>query len=268
MDKSLEEIRNEAIAKKDELLPELNNPSIVSIWYTLCDLMANVIKTFQDIFNDERVQFEEEIQRNRYGKENWYAQEVMKFQYGDDLQWDKEKAIYYYDAIDLDKQIVKKVSVRGDSEGTLLFKVAKLVNGELAPLDPPELIALDAYIKDDIIVAGTNYSLLSQNGDIIDAEAEVFYDGAYKVADIQTAVEAALEEFRNGIDESGVVLRHDLVRKLRAVPGVYDVYFSYLSGRAHGQQAENIEREYLLSAGYFNFPNAMVDNWEFTPQSA
>ena len=126
MNKTVEEIKQEAIAKKNELLPELNNPSLTAVWLLLCNLVAHVIHTFQSIFNDERAQFEIELERQRYGRDDWYAQEALLFQLGDPLIWNSKIGDFHYELIDAEKQIIAKASVNSNDQGGIVIKVAKI----------------------------------------------------------------------------------------------------------------------------------------------
>ncbi len=266
MDKTLEEIRAEMIAKKDELLPEMNNPSVVAIWYLLCDLVAGVIKTFQDIFNHEKRQLEIERERQRYGKLDWLSREAKKFQYGDSLDWNKKTGQSSYSIIDESKQIIAIATASENNNGGLVMKVAKLdAGGLLVALDANEQIAFKGYME-DIKVSGTDIGVLSQNADVVSAVGKVYFDGNYMEATIRKGIMEVLETYRLSLGTEGIILFNDVVRIIRSVPGVDDVLFDDLTVTPFGQPLVKIERDYLLAAGYFNYADDMMDFIGFEPR--
>lgn len=267
MARTFEDIRNQIAAKKNELLPQLSSTSATAIWWLWANIVATAIFTFEQIFYTEKAALEKETEAKRYGSVNWYALQVLKFQYGDVLVFDSDTGLFAYPAIDEGKMIVVRAAVNeGIEEKELLIKVAKKdTNNELVPLNASEITALNAYLN-DIRVAGVDFQIFSILGDIIDGIADVFYDGNYNLNDIQTAINDALNIYRDNFSFNGTLLKNDIIDVIRDVNGVTDIHFSLLTGKSGSLNPIIITRDYNTTAGYFNYQANWITNWNFIPK--
>lgn len=265
--RTFEEIRNQIVIKKNELLPQLNSSSATAIWWLWANIAATAIFTFEQIFYTEKAALEKETEAKRYGSINWYALQVLKFQYGDVLVFDSDTGLFAYPVIDESKMIIARAAVNeGIQDKELLIKVAKYdVNDELVPLDAPEITALNAYLN-DIRVAGVDFQVLSIPGDVIDGVADIYYDANYNLNDIQTAINNALTVYRDNFSFNGTLLKNDIIDVIRDVDGVTDVYFNTLTGQTGVLPAVTITRDYNTTAGYFNYQANWITNWNFIPK--
>ena len=263
--RTFDEIKEEIVNKKEDLLPSLTNTSSTSVWNLWADLSASVISIFETIFYNEKEYLITEIENKRYGSLSWLSDKCKEFQYGDSLTFGDDGSIYY-DVIDEDKQIVKQASIIENEDGSLLVKVAKETNGEFEPLeDLTELATFTNYIE-QIKIAGTVITTLSLNGDVIDGLAQVFYDGVYTEEELKTNLTSSLEAYKNNIGFDGVIIKNDLIQIIRETDGIDDVLFSTLNVTGYGELAEELERTYTTKSGYFNYTNDWLDNWTFTPR--
>ncbi len=265
--RTLDEIKTQIINKKTELLPVLNSSSQTAIWLIWVNIVATAIYLFEQILNKEKSDLESYATLQRYGTLAWWPYEVLKFQYGDQLLFNSNTGIHYYQAIDPTKQIIKRVAITEIGDSEIFIKVAKEDGGELVKLTATELQSFQTYVS-EIKPAGTKTTTISTDADIIDSIADIYYDGTITEADIKASIEVALNEYKTNINYqniNGRILKNDLIDILRDIEGVNDVYFQTLKGKPAGGSYIDIEREYNTSAGYFNFETDMIDNWNYLP---
>ena len=264
--RTFDEIVQQIAQKKNEKLPEANTTSLTGVWWIWANIVALAIHTFEQIVYAEQEKLQTQTERKRYGTTDWYADQTKIFQWGDPLVFDSDTGLYYYEPVDVSKQIVKRAAVNETVDGKLIIKVAKEDNGILAPLDPlSELPLLLNYIQ-QIKVAGTVIDILSLSADSIDGVASIYYDGNYAQDDIKQAIETALTGYRDHLPFNGVVLKNELIDTIRAVEGIDDVFFDTLTGQPTGDVATAIVRNYNTKAGYFNYQEDWLDHWIFIPR--
>lgn len=175
MAQTLEEIREDIEAAQAEFpeLAELNSPSATSFWRLLKNMFALLTLNLQQAMDNYRAEVDAIVDAptRRIGTLAWYADQLKKFQFGDDLSV-SEKGIFY--AVDKpDAKIIAQAAVE-EEEGEfigerskLILKVAKRnANNMLVKLNSEEMLALGEYV-DNIKIAGTFTVLRSEDADII-----------------------------------------------------------------------------------------------------
>ncbi|HRO75256.1 MAG TPA: hypothetical protein PLP27_03815 [Crocinitomicaceae bacterium] len=264
--RTFEEIKSEIIAEKETRLPEITSTSATAVFMIWVNIVALAIFTFEQIFEKDKKALIDLTERRRFGTVDWYASEVKKFQFGHQLVFNSTTGQFYYQIDDETARVVVQSAVDEDAtSGMLTIKVARLDNGELAPLLPEQLLALKSYLE-EIKVAGTNIDLFSLNADVIDITAEIFYDGNLLQSDVETAINTALLAFKQNATFNGVVLKNDLIEVIRNVNGVDDVYFSALTGKTSIGSPTAIVRHYDTLSGYFVYATDFMNSWTFTPR--
>jgi hypothetical protein len=267
MARTFEDIKAQMIAEKEAKIPQLTTTSSTGIWLMWINVVALAIFTFEQIFEKDKAALIDLTERRRYGTTAWYASEIKKFQYGHQLVFNSQTGMFYYEIDEPDARIVVQSAVSEDSSsGMLTVKVAQLVNDDLAPLTSLQLVALNSYLE-LIKVAGTNVELFSLPADEINITAEVYYDGNLILDDVKSFILDALMNFRNDAVFNGVVLRNDLIRVILSPEnGVYDVYFTDLTGKTSVSSPQNITRSYDTLSGYFVFAPDFMNDWTFIPK--
>ena len=265
--RTFEEILQSIVDKKDQQLPELNSSSLAAIWYVWANITALAIYTFEQIFYKEIAALEEYARLQRYGTLPWWVPQILYFQLGDPLTYNSITGMHYYSVIDETKNIIKRASILEVGGTELIIKVAKLDSGEFVKLTLAELSSVDSYVN-EIKPAGTLATVLSVDADILDSEAEIYYDGNYLQSDIKTLINEALNTYKTNINYqnvNGKILKNELIDILRELPAINDVLFTILQAKPNGGSYTAIVREYNTNAGYFNYSTDMIDSWTYVP---
>ncbi|MBN2669994.1 MAG: hypothetical protein JXR60_12305 [Bacteroidales bacterium] len=264
--RTFDDILQEIVDKKNQQIPELTSTSQTAVWWIWANIVAAAIFTFEQIVYTEQAKLEDYSRKQRYGTLLWWPVVMLEFQLGDALEFDNTTGVHSYPVIDETKQIIKKAAIVEVGDGQLIIKVATLDNGLLVPVT--QLQSVINYAN-EIKPAGTTITVLSQNADIINGVAEVYFNGNLLEADIKTKIDEELTKYRDGINVSntnGVVLRNEIIDVIREIDGIDDVHFTTLTGQAQGGSVNPITREYDTVAGYFNYEPNWIDNWTFTPR--
>lgn len=228
--------------------------SAVAEWKLYRDIFVDSVNAFeiiQDVFKGD---VENTLKIKQPGSIAWYVSKALEFQYGDSLLVSDE-GVLYYPEINTAKQIVKQASVvEVDNSGyrQLLVKVAKDVDGVFLPLSDTEKLAFNNYLE-VIRFAGTSLIVISQNGDIINYNISVKFDGIYAESDMLTRIGNAITAFKRKIRFDAVFYASALLDEILAVPGVVAAKFNSLTGTPYGGTASNITLDYQLQSGYFNY---------------
>lgn len=262
-------ILQEIVDKKNQQIPELTSTSQTAVWWIWANIVASAIFTFEQIVYTEQEKLEVYSRQQRYGTLLWWPTVMLEFQLGDALEFDNVTGVHSYPVIDETKQIIAKAAIVEVGDGQLIIKVAKLDSGLLIPLDSSaELPNVINYVN-EIRPAGTTITVFSQDADIVNGVAEVFFNGNLLEADIKIRIEEELTKYRDGINvanTNGVVLRNEIIDAIREIDGIDDIHFNTLTGQAQGGSVIPIIRDYDTVAGYFNYETDWLDDWTFTPR--
>lgn len=264
--RTLNQIKAEIIAEKEKQMLELTSTSKTAIWLLWVNVVAFAIWVFEKIMYTEKAELEKTITEKRYGSIKWYIDQIKAFQYGDSLVYDSVTGVVSYEIKDLDKQIIDAVSVSETSSNGLLIKVAKKIDGKLGALTMAEIKAIRNYVH-AIKPAGVKTEVLSLAPDTIKLTATVYYNALNDEATVQTAIQQALDNYRDKSEFNGRVVVNDLRELIRDIEGVEDLHFSELKGGIQGAAPTDITRIYEAQAGYFNWAkDKMVNDWTFTAE--
>jgi hypothetical protein len=177
----------------------------------------------------------------------WFVDRVKKFQYGDTLVFANNTVGYA--VVDETKQIVKRVSVSENSNGTASIKAAKLVSNVVTPLSAPELTALQAFVT-KIQPPGLSITVASDSTDLAKLYINIYYNPLYVLADLTIAVEAAINNYLANISFDGKVELSRLVDAIQAVSGVVDVQVTDAQAKSSSGSYLPFTRVYSTKAGY------------------
>lgn len=191
--------------------------SQVAEWIALRNVVAAQHVTMREYFDTYKAELDVKAAEAIPGTAKWYADRAVEFQYGDSLTVVDGKVIY--DPVDTEARIISIAAVTESVNGVVIIKVAKTSGYDLVKLSSPELTAFTTYIK-DIKFAGTKTLIVSTDPDLVKLAATIYYDGKLLLADVKTAVEAAIEAHLKAIYFDGIFNRNLLRDAIEAVTGV------------------------------------------------
>ncbi|MBN1250694.1 MAG: hypothetical protein JXA16_01065 [Bacteroidales bacterium] len=244
---------------KDSMLSQLTglelSASLVAIWNMIVDAVVSAIYVFEKIIDAFKLDIEKQIALKRIGSLSWYINLTKAFQLNDNVVFFEDGTVGYQ-KIDVEKQIVAYATATEASD-IVNIKVAKLDNSELVPLTEEELLQLKSYL-DKTKVIGTVLNLVSLIADKIKVVANIYYDPIYSQLEIQGFLDAALFTYKTTKTDS-LFNKNDFIEVLRDVTGIVDVGITTLQG-IQGTNTTDIDREYEVVAGYFNWDETNVYN--------
>lgn len=264
MARTFAQIYNEIIAEKvnqstlqdlapnsesfDQLNSELSSGSRVGMWRLFALLITIAIWTHELLFDQHKLEIDEIIAKSPNGTPRWYQQQVFDWQFGDSLQYIDLK--YQYTTIDQAKQIAKLCAVQDRADGVLIIKVAKLDNAnEPIPLTTPEINALVGYIF-KIRFAGTRYTVVSSDPDLMKVTGTVYYDPIFDPAVVQANVEIAIDNYLKNLPFDGTFKINSLIDSVQTVEGVKDFTADTIEAKYGALSYAVVQRTYISNAGY------------------
>jgi hypothetical protein len=251
-----------------------NNTSKVAIWKLLFFAIAFGIWTLEKIYDLFRLETDDRIGLLKPHSARWYAQKAKDFQYGYDLV---VEADYYANTalteqqID-DSKIIKHSAVVEQIRG-IRIKVAKEVNGELAPLTNDELEAFTAYME-QIKDAGIKLLITTAVADDLKAKLRVYYNaqildgtGARRDGESATPVQDAFNTYLKNLPFNGLFVPQLMIDHLQAVAGVVIVKDDSWQARYGALDYASIDVEYTPDAGYLRLPTSADLELTFVPHA-
>lgn len=230
MARTLTEIYTVAKKCRDEYLQltEFQNSSKMSVIDAFTWVTSACIWTFENVLDVFKVDLAKDLQNRINGTPAYYANALLKYQYGDELQMNDEGTQFSYPTVDVTKRIITKVAYSENAEAgfhdkELLLKVAKGDPGKYERLTEDELLEARAYLR-QIAFAGTHFVMVSRKGDVLIPRVTVYYDGAIPAEDVYTNIENALNDFIANLDFNGVIYAQKVIDAIQTAEHVVDVY--------------------------------------------
>lgn len=254
----------------EDLLSELSSGSRAAIWRLQIYIFAFGSWLLEQIFDQFKSDVNDIKNRSIFGTELWWQDRVLEFQYGYNVEILEDQGQYSigYPVLDESAQIIEAVAVFTNEAGETVIKVAKDDGGELAKLSDLEVTAVNAY-RDKIQPAGATIEIISLNSDDSELNAEIYYNPLFDLAQVQTNVETAINDYFKNLNFGGVVVVNSLIDVLQALEEVEDIFINSLKAAPSGQPLQNVLRQYETSAGYIkiNGGAALADSLIYIPKS-
>lgn len=268
MSRTLTEIYNESVETRNKYLEltELTNDSKMSIinaitWVTSATIYS--FETLLDVFmTDIATVFNSRIN----GTPAYYANAMLKWQYGDSLSVNEDGTAFSYAVEDVTKRLITHVSYQEYyseeyKDDILILKVATGEGDALTRLSDEELIAARAYLN-QIKFAGVKCNVVSRKGDVLVPRVTVYYDGAVSKEELYDAIDAALTQFIIDMKFDSLIYAQKVIDAIQSVEHVTDVFINPNAPVEQGifiaQYDDNdqlgeltkIERKCYTSSGY------------------
>lgn len=206
------------------------SPSSVSLWSQILFVFATGIYFIEQLMNIFQTEIEATVEKAVPGTASWIRSMVLKFQYGDVAQINPDFSIGY-GTIDPTKKIISQCAVV-PLTGTGIVNIKAVKENPPVPLSLLEVTALNSYL-DTFLPAGMTYNLISVDSDLLNIEAEIFFNGQYAPDMVSGGtVETAITNYIVTLPFNGILRTSDLERVIMAVPGVIDVTFNNLRAKA------------------------------------
>lgn len=186
------------------------------------------IWAFENIMDVFKVDIAKDIQNRINGTPAYYANALLKYQTGDNLEISDDGTSFSYPSIDETKRIVSKVaysesSQEGFYDKQLLLKIATGTPNAYSRIAEDEMIKIQAYI-DLIKFAGTSIKVVSRKGDVLIPRVTVYHDGAVTNDEVYDNITESLNNYIRSMDFNGVVYVQKIIDAIQSAEHVVDVY--------------------------------------------
>lgn len=268
MSRTLTEIYNEAVETRNKYLEltELTNDSKMSIINAFTWVTAAAIYSFETLLDVFTTDIAKTFTQRINGTSAYYANAMLKWQYGDDLIINDEGTAFHYATEDRTKRLITHVSYQEYyneefKDNILILKVASGEGRSLSQLSDEELIAARAYLN-QIKFAGVKCNVVSRRGDVLVPRLTVYYDGAITKEELYDNIDTALIDFIVNMKFDSLVYSQKIIDAIQKVEHVTDVHIDHEASVEQGifiaQYNDNnelgpltkIERKCYLASGY------------------
>ncbi len=268
MSRTLTEIYNEAVETRNKYLEltELTNDSKMSIINAFTWVTAAAIYSFETLLDVFTTDIAKTFTQRINGTSAYYANAMLKWQYGDDLIINDEGTAFHYATEDTTKRLITHVSYQEYyneefKDNILILKVASGEGRSLSQLSDEELIAARAYLN-QIKFAGVKCNVVSRRGDVLVPRLAVYYDGAITKEELYDNIDTALIDFIVNMKFDSLVYSQKIIDAIQKVEHVTDVHIDHEASVEQGifiaQYNDNnelgpltkIERKCYLASGY------------------
>ena len=268
MSRTLTEIYNEAVETRNKYLEltELTNDSKMSIINAFTWVTAAAIYSFETLLDVFTTDIAKTFTQRINGTSAYYANAMLKWQYGDDLIINDEGTAFHYATEDTTKRLITHVSYQEYyneefKDNILILKVASGEGRSLSQLSDEELIAARAYLN-QIKFAGVKCNVVSRRGDVLVPRLTVYYDGAITKEELYDNIDTALIDFIVNLKFDSLVYSQKIIDAIQKVEHVTDVHIDHEASVEQGifiaQYNDNnelgpltkIERKCYLASGY------------------
>lgn len=268
MSRTLTEIYNEAVETRNKYLEltELTNDSKMSIINVFTWVTAAAIYSFETLLDVFTTDIAKTFTQRINGTSAYYANAMLKWQYGDDLIINDEGTAFHYATEDTTKRLITHVSYQEYyneefKDNILILKVASGEGRSLSQLSDEELIAARAYLN-QIKFAGVKCNVVSRRGDVLVPRLTVYYDGAITKEELYDNIDTALIDFIVNMKFDSLVYSQKIIDAIQKVEHVTDVHIDHEASVEQGifiaQYNDNnelgpltkIERKCYLASGY------------------
>lgn len=268
MSRTLTEIYNEAVETRNKYLEltELTNDSKMSIINAFTWVTAAAIYSFETLLDVFTTDIAKTFTQRINGTSAYYANAMLKWQYGDDLIINDEGTAFHYATEDTTKRLITHVFYQEYyneefKDNILILKVASGEGRSLSQLSDEELIAARAYLN-QIKFAGVKCNVVSRRGDVLVPRLTVYYDGAITKEELYDNIDTALIDFIVNMKFDSLVYSQKIIDAIQKVEHVTDVHIDHEASVEQGifiaQYNDNnelgpltkIERKCYLASGY------------------
>ena len=226
---------NDEADTHQELSTLQENPSRVSVWNYIKQVIAFVAHSLERLFDDHERRVEQLLEQQQVGTPKWYVRQALLYQHGTKVGIVQHRPGYAI--VDPSLQIVKHAAVEipASPAGTLYMKVVKGgANETLVPLSPEEeLKGFQSYMN-AITFAGIRVVASSASAVKVKINATVQVNlqlitlEGTQIGSEKNPVEDAINAYFRALPFNGWVRVSAIEDAMQNVPGVIDIYINSL----------------------------------------
>ncbi len=232
MARTLSEIYAEAKSARNKHLEltEFKNDSKMSVLDAFTWVTSACVWSFENLLDVFKIDLAKDLTNRINGTPAYFANMLIKYQKGDELEVSEDGTRFGYATIDLNKRIVTKAAYSegredGFNDNMMILKIASGVPGAYTQIEHSELIKIRAYLN-KLLFAGQHATVVSRLGDVLIPRVTVYHDGAVSEDEVYTNIENALKEFIANLDFNGVVYAQKVLDCIQKAEHVTDVFIS------------------------------------------
>lgn len=268
MSRTLTEIYNEAVEARNQYLglTELTNDSKMSIVNAFTWVVSTAIYSFETLLDVFMTDIASIFSARINGTPAYYANAMLKWQFGDELQINDEGTAFSYPVVDTTKRIITHASYQETyseeyKDDVLILKVATGEGSELTRLSDEQLMAAKAYLN-QIKFAGVKCNVISRKGDVLVPRLTVYYDGGVSKEVLYDLIDTALSDFITNMKFDSLIYEQKVIDAIQKVEHVTDVqidknasvnqgvYIAQYDDNDNLGELTRIDRKVYLSSGY------------------
>jgi len=241
------------IDNSQNLLQDLSSPSKVANWRLFYWVTAVAIWVLEKLFDNHVIEINDKLNSKIPGTPQWYKEQALIFQYGDNLTFIDNK--FQYATVDDTKKVVDKCAIV-EQNGLVIVKTAKDNNGNLEPLSSQEHTAFMSYMN-KIKFAGTKINFINDNADMLKIAYNIYYNplvlapnGSLLSDSSIFPVEDAINDYLSNLEFNGDLVLSRLTDKIQLAPGVEDQELITAEAKYGSFSYQPINVKYSSNAGY------------------
>lgn len=216
-------------------------------------IIAQVMDSFQNLWEVFREQVNDLALDGHYGTARWYVAKALQYQYGHDLVFTPLDAVY--DPVDTSARVVSQAAVE-EAAYKVILKASRLVNGVPQPLTADQRVGLQDFIN-EIKPVGIRVVVRSAFPDGLRVYGQMVGDAKQGLAAIEAAGQAAITAYITNLDFNGVFSINQMRQRVLAVPGMIDFNVDAVASRlANGTSWVAITRVRRAYAGYMKIDSS------------
>ena len=226
--------------------------SAVSVENIIIYIVAAAIWVLESLFDEHKKDVDARIEEILPHRPKWYRDKALAYMEGKTLIDGTDK----YDTSGMNEseieqaRIVKYAAATESEDSSMLtIKIATKGSEGLEPIDAETEVQFAAYIK-EIKDAGVKIAIVNKEADSFRCSLTVYYDAMLLSDDVKDAVEAAVEDYIQGLPFNGEYTNMALTDRLQQVEGVKIVEVTASSAQPQGGAWQNINARYTPEAGY------------------
>lgn len=252
-EKLVGEKNNDAILKN-----KLTSNSKTAIWRLWIYVFAFVSWVQEKFWEQIKIEIQEIADKAQPGNNLWLEEQIKLFQNGDTLKYLKDRnPKYYYESIDPDKQIIKRVSLVRVGNVTKVKVATEDDEGELSKLTTQQLVNFQAFLN-QVQFAGTSLNASSLDADILHTDLTIYFDNKSPEEEVTKAYQQYLIEL-NGLNFNGTFYTSELIKRLKMVNNVIDVGINIVEAKSAIGEFVQINRKYEPVSGYLKIdPQSLI----------